>query len=163
MMVAVCGPNEATLEEAELAEAVGEALARRGCAVICGGRDGVMAAACRGAKRAGGVTIGVLPGYDRRAANPWVDYAICTGMGEARNAIVVASADVVIAVGGGLGTLSEIALALKLGKRVVSLGSWALEDQRLARQEAQQLYRQAVTVDQAIELALAGVSRASPT
>jgi len=97
MMVAVCGPNEATLEEAELAEAVGEALARRGCAVICGGRDGVMAAACRGAKRAGGVTIGVLPGYDRRAANPWVDYAICTGMGEARNAIVVASADVVIA------------------------------------------------------------------
>lgn len=163
MMVAVCGPNEATPEEAELAESVGEALARLGCAVICGGRDGVMAAACRGAKRAGGVTIGVLPGYDRRAANPWVDYAICTGMGEARNAIIVASADVVIAVGGGLGTLSEIALALKLGKRVVSLGSWALEGERLARQEAQQLYRQAETVDQAIGLALAGVSRASPT
>ena len=163
MMVAVCGPNEATPEEAELAEAVGEALARHGCTIICGGRDGVMAAACRGAKQAGGVTIGVLPGYDPRAANPWVDHVICTGMGEARNAIIVASADAVIAVGGGLGTLSEIALALKLGKRVVSLGSWALEEQRLARQAARHLYRHAASVDQAIKLALAGVTRASPT
>ncbi len=162
MMVAVCGPNEATPEEIEQAEAVGHALARRGCTVICGGRDGVMAAACRGAKRAGGVTIGVLPGYDRSAANPWVDHVICTGMGEARNVIIVASADVVLAVGGGLGTLSEIALALKLGKRVVALGSWELEQQRLARHGATDLYLRAGSVEQALALALAQATGTCP-
>lgn len=159
MMVAVCGPNEATPEEERHAEALGAALAARGCTVVCGGRGGVMAAVCRGAKRAGGTTIGILPGYDRRAANPWVDYAICTGMGEARNAIVVATADVVIAVGGGLGTLSEIALALKLGKRVVSLGSWRLEAGRLARQDAAHRYHHARTVDEAVASALGSDER----
>lgn len=163
MNVAVCGPNEATPQEIEQAEAVGEALARRGCTLICGGRDGVMAAACRGAKRAGGVTIGVLPGYDRHAANPWVDHVICTGMGEARNVIIVASADVVIAVGGGLGTLSEIALALKLGKRVIALGSWELEQQRLARHGATQLYLRAGSVEQALALAFAHTTGTSPS
>jgi uncharacterized protein (TIGR00725 family) len=119
-----------------MAEAIGELLAQAGQAVVCGGRDGVMAAVCRGAKQAGGVTIGILPGYDPAEANPWVDHAIPTGMGHARNAIVVASGDAVIAVGGGFGTLSEIGLALKMGKRVVALGSWDLEAARLRRFQA---------------------------
>lgn len=86
-----------------------------------------MEAACRGAKDAGGQTVGILPGTDRAAANPFVDTAIPTGLGEARNALVVRAADALIAVGGGYGTLSEIALALKAGKRVVGIGSWDID------------------------------------
>ena len=86
-----------------------------------------MEAACRGAKSSGGTTVGLLPGADRAAANPFVDIAIPTGLGEARNALVVRAVDAVIAVGGGYGTLSEIALALKAGKRVIGLGSWEIE------------------------------------
>jgi uncharacterized protein (TIGR00725 family) len=84
-----------------------------------------MAAAARGAKDAGGVTIGIIPGYDDRAANPWIDHVICTGLGQARNALVAATGQAVIAVGGGWGTLSEIALARRLGRPVVLLGGWA--------------------------------------
>jgi uncharacterized protein (TIGR00725 family) len=86
-----------------------------------------MEAACRGAKEGGGTTVGILPGTDRSEANEFVDVAIPTGLGEARNALVVRAADALIAVGGGYGTLSEIALALKAGKRVVGLGSWDIE------------------------------------
>jgi uncharacterized protein (TIGR00725 family) len=83
--------------------------------------------ACRGAKQAGGLTVGILPGADRSAANPFVDVVLPTGLGEARNALVVRAADVLIAVGGGYGTLSEIALALKAGKRVIGLATWEIE------------------------------------
>jgi uncharacterized protein (TIGR00725 family) len=86
-----------------------------------------MEAACRGAKEAGGTTIGILPGTDRSAANPFVDVAIPTGLGEARNALVVRAADALIAIGGAYGTLSEIAFALKAGKRVVGLGTWEID------------------------------------
>lgn len=86
-----------------------------------------MEAACRGAKEAGGTTIGILPGTDRGAANPFVDVAVPTGLGEARNALVVRAADALVAVGGGYGTLSEIALALKAGKPVVGLGTWDVD------------------------------------
>ena len=110
-----------------MAEAVGRELAARGAIVVCGGLGGVMEAACRGAKEAGGHTVGILPGLDRVAANPFVDTAVPTGLGEARNALVVRAADALIAVGGGYGTLSEIALALKAGKRVVGLESWDIE------------------------------------
>jgi uncharacterized protein (TIGR00725 family) len=106
---------------------VGRLAAERGAVVVCGGLGGAMEAACRGAKQAGGTTLGILPGADRSAANPYVDFALPTGLGEARNALVVRAADVVIAVGGGYGTLSEIALALKAGKRVIGLDSWAIE------------------------------------
>jgi uncharacterized protein (TIGR00725 family) len=109
------------------AEAVGRELARRGAVVVCGGLGGVMEAACRGAKGAGGTTVGILPGIDRDAANQFVDIAIPTGLGEARNALVVRAADALVALGGGYGTLSEIALALKAGKRVVALDSWDIE------------------------------------
>jgi uncharacterized protein (TIGR00725 family) len=95
--------------------------------LVTGGLGGVMEAACRGARDAGGTTIGILPGADRSAANPYVDVAIPTGLGEARNALVVRSADAVIAIGGAYGTLSEIAFALKAGKRVVGLGTWEID------------------------------------
>ena len=94
---------------------------------MTGGLGGVMEAACRGARDAGGTTIGILPGADRSAANAYVDVAIPTGLGEARNALVVRAADALIAVGGAYGTLSEIALALKAGKRVVGLGTWQID------------------------------------
>jgi uncharacterized protein (TIGR00725 family) len=106
---------------------VGRLLAQRGAVLVCGGLGGTMEAACRGAKQAGGTTVGLLPGGSRSDANPFVDVAIPTGLGEARNALVVRAADVVVAVGGGYGTLSEIALALKAGKRVVGLGSWEID------------------------------------
>jgi uncharacterized protein (TIGR00725 family) len=95
--------------------------------LVCGGLGGVMEAACRGAKDGAGTTVGILPGTDRGEANEFVDVAIPTGLGEARNALVVRAADALIAVGGGYGTLSEIALALKAGKRIVGLGSWDIE------------------------------------
>jgi uncharacterized protein (TIGR00725 family) len=154
MMIAVCGANEATEEERALAEAVGRAIAVSGCALVCGGRGGVMAAACKGAKAAGGATIGILPGDDRTDANEWVDFAIPTGLGQARNALVVASGDAVIAIGGGFGTLSEIGLALKIGKPVISLGSWELDARRVARFGGEGRYHQSTSADEAVALAL---------
>ena len=94
--------------------------------VVCGGLGGAMEAACRGAKEAGGTTLGILPGIDRRDANPYVDVAVATGLGEGRNVLVVRTADAVIAVGGTYGTLSEIALALRAQIPVVGLGTWEL-------------------------------------
>ena len=124
MYVAVIGPGSASAEEEQLAAEVGAGVARIGAVLVCGGLGGVMAAACRGAKGAGGTTVGLLPGADRSTANAWVDIAVPTGLGQARNALVVRSADAVIAVGRGYGTLSEIALALRAGTPVIGLGSW---------------------------------------
>lgn len=109
-----------------LAAEVGRRLAEAGAAVVCGGLGGVMEAACRGARSVDGVTIGLLPGTDRAAANPYVTVAIPTGLGELRNGLVVRAADALIAIGGGYGTLSEVALALKTGVPVVGLGTWDL-------------------------------------
>ena len=105
----------------ERAEEVGRLLARRGCTVVCGGRGEVMAAAARGAKSAGGTTIGILPGTSRAEANEWIDHVVLTGLGHARNAIVAASGDAVIAVGGSYGTLTEIGYAKIFGRPVVIL------------------------------------------
>jgi len=110
------------------AEEVGRLLAERGCAVITGGLGEVMAAAARGAKSAGGTTIGILPGESRAEANEWIDHAVVTGIGHARNLAVAASGDAVIAVGGSWGTLAEIAFAMRLGRRVVVLApGWDVE------------------------------------
>jgi uncharacterized protein (TIGR00725 family) len=125
--VAVVGPGRPSEEEAAIAEEVGRALGEAGAVLVCGGLGGVMEAACRGAKESDGTTVGILPGLDRSDANPHVDIAVTTGLGEARNALVVRAADALIAIGGGYGTLSEIALALKAGKRVVGLGTWDVE------------------------------------
>jgi uncharacterized protein (TIGR00725 family) len=104
-----------------LAEEVGRLLGERGCTVITGGLGEVMAAAHRGAKSAGGTTLAILPGDDRRAANPWADHVVVTGIGHARNLAVAASGDAVIAIGGSYGTTAEIAFSLLLGRRVVAL------------------------------------------
>ncbi|MGH2628650.1 MAG: TIGR00725 family protein [Anaerolineales bacterium] len=122
--IAVIGPAQASPEEAALAEEVGRLLAERGALLICGGRGGVMEAACRGAAGAGGLTVGILPGTDPGTANSFVRVPIATGLGEARNAVLVTAAAAVIAIGGGYGTLSEIGLALKQGRRVVGLKTW---------------------------------------
>jgi uncharacterized protein (TIGR00725 family) len=122
--VAVVGPGDASSQELEAAEDVGAGLAERGAVVVTGGLGGVMEAASRGARSRRGRTVGILPGEDRAAANGWVDVAIATGLGELRNGLVVRAADAVVAIGGGHGTLSEIALALKLGRPVVGLGTW---------------------------------------
>jgi uncharacterized protein (TIGR00725 family) len=122
--VAVVGPGEATADQERMAEEVGRALAENDAVVVCGGLGGVMAAACRGAASAGGVSVGILPGSDRSAANPWVSVAIPTGLGELRNGLVVRAADAIVAIDGGHGTLSEIALALKAGVPVIGLGTW---------------------------------------
>jgi hypothetical protein len=124
--VAVVGSGEASPADVAVAEEIGRGLAARGAVIVCGGLGGVMEAACRGARSEDGVTVGLLPGPDRAAANPYVSVAIATGLGEARNALVVRAADVLVAVGGSWGTLSEIALALRVGKRVVGVGTWEL-------------------------------------
>lgn len=120
------GAGEPSDEVASLAEQVGSELARRDVTIVCGGLGGVMAAACKGAKSAGGTTIGILPGGDPNLANEWVDIPICTGLGYARNVIVVKSGRAVIAVGGAYGTLSEIAHALGDGIPVIGLETWTL-------------------------------------
>ncbi len=122
--IAVVGSGEAVPDELAVAEEAGAAVAEAGCGLVCGGLGGVMEAACRGARSRGGLTLGLLPGVDREAANGWVVVAVPTGLGEARNALVVRAADAVVAIGGGWGTLSEIALALKAGLPVVGIGTW---------------------------------------
>ncbi len=122
--VAVVGGNEATADERENAYEVGRLLAEAGVAVVCGGRGGVMEAACRGAREAGGLTVGILPGMDADDGNSFLSVALPTGLGEARNALVVLAGEAVIAIGGGFGTLSEIGLALNAGRRVLGLGTW---------------------------------------
>lgn len=124
--VAVCGPGVASEEESAWAEEVGRLLALQGAVVVCGGMTGVMDAVARGAAAAGGVSVGILPGVARSDASRHVTYALPTGLGEVRNALVVRAADVVIAVSGEFGTLSEIALALKMRIPVVGLRTWEL-------------------------------------
>lgn len=124
--IAVIGEGDCAPETAALAERVGRAVARAGAVLLCGGLRGVMEAAARGAVRAGGTVVGLLPGFSRADANPWVTIPIATGMDQARNVILVRSSDALVAVGGMYGTLSEIALGLKLGVPVVGLGTWEL-------------------------------------
>jgi uncharacterized protein (TIGR00725 family) len=125
--VSVIGGGRCSAAEYALAEQVGRLAARSGATLVCGGLGGVMEGAAKGAKAAGGITIGILPGHERRAANPYLDHVITTGMGEARNVAVVSSGDAVIAVAGGYGTLSEIGLAAKIGRPVIILHGWRLD------------------------------------
>ena len=137
-LIAVIGGSACTREEGDWAAAVGRLLAERGAVLLCGGLGGVMEAAARGAKQAGGLTVGILPGNDRADANPYVDVPIATGMGEMRNAVIVRAAGAVIAIGGGWGTLSEIALARRIETPVVGLHDSftpAVDIPRVARAE----------------------------
>ncbi|MFO7249170.1 MAG: TIGR00725 family protein [Actinomycetes bacterium] len=131
IQVAVCGPRDCTPEERRDARELGRLLAVRGAVVVCGGYTGVMEAVAEGAHGAGGTVVGVLSRADREGANPYLTVAIPTGAGEARNAIIVNSADAVIVVGGSWGTLSELALAMRRGRvPVVQLGGWRVYDER---------------------------------
>ena len=154
--IAVVGAGEGDPTAEAEAEIVGAELARRGAVVVCGGMTGVMASACRGAKQHDGLTIGILPTSDRRLGNDHLDVAIATGMGEMRNALVVRSADAVIAVGGEFGTLSEIAFALRIGKPVIGLGTWELS----RRGRLSDAVRVASSPEKAVEMALVSVGQA---
>jgi uncharacterized protein (TIGR00725 family) len=146
--VAVCGPSLATEEETAWAEEVGRRLAEAGAILVCGGLGGVMDAAARGARQAGGIAVGILPGDSRTGASRHLTVAVPSGMGEARNALVVRAADAVIAIDGEFGTLSEIALALKMGKPVVGLATWDLS------RGGEDPVTQTETPEQAVALAL---------
>jgi uncharacterized protein (TIGR00725 family) len=139
--VAVVGPGDASPDELLSAEEVGAGLAAAGAVVVTGGLGGVMEAACRGARSEHGHTLGILPGEDRDAANGWVEIAVTTGLGELRNGLVVRAVDAVVAVGGGHGTLSEVALALKLGRPVVGLGTWDVHGIEHVRTPAEAIER----------------------
>ncbi|MCU0727978.1 MAG: TIGR00725 family protein [Planctomycetes bacterium] len=130
-IVSVIGGGACAPGEYERAREVGRRLAQAGFVVLTGGLGGVMEAASRGAAEAGGLAVGILPGLDHGDANPWVEIALPTGLSDARNIIVATAGRAVVAVGGGLGTLSEIAFALKRGLPVVSLGSWPLDGERM--------------------------------
>jgi uncharacterized protein (TIGR00725 family) len=125
--VAVCGASAPDPVQRELAREVGRRLAEAGAIVLCGGLGGVMEAAAEGASSAGGTVVGILPGFDRASGNPHLTIAIATGLGEARNAVLAIAADSVIAVGRGWGTLSEIGLARRRDRPVVTLAGWELE------------------------------------
>jgi uncharacterized protein (TIGR00725 family) len=156
-VVGILGPGRCTPEQARRAEALGAAFALRGAVVATGGLGGVMEAASRGADGAGGLVLGILPGPDARAANPHVHIAVATGLGEARNLVLVHSAHVLVAVGGALGTLSEIALALKAGRPVVGLDTWPI-DPALSGGAVPLAARD---VDEAVRLALAAAEAAA--
>jgi uncharacterized protein (TIGR00725 family) len=152
--VAVVGASDASDDDLAVAEDLGRELAARGAVVVCGGLGGVMEAVCRGARQAGGHTVGILPGDDRRQANPHVEVAVATGLGEGRNLLVIRTADAVVAVGGGFGTLSEIAFALRLGRPVVGLATWELSK---GGQAVDAIVRVATAAD-AADAALAAVA-----
>ncbi|MEJ2192731.1 MAG: TIGR00725 family protein [Nitrospirota bacterium] len=126
-VVAVIGGRRVRATLLREAEEAGRLLARAGALVVTGGLSGVMEAACRGVREGGGLAVGILPQDHKGKANPYVDVAVATGMGFARNAVIARTADAVLAVGGQYGTLSEIAFALQLGKPVVGIGTWSIE------------------------------------
>lgn len=127
MYISVVGASSCGEKEGDLAYRVGREIALRGHILVCGGLSGVMEESAHGSSDAGGTSVGILPGADRQGASRWLTVSVPTGMGEARNAMVARACDAMIALGGGFGTLSEIALALKMGKPVVGIGSWDLE------------------------------------
>ncbi len=143
-LVGVIGAGECGVEVMALAREVGRLVGRSGFGVVNGGLGGVMEASAEGCREEGGLTLGILPGLDARDANPYIEVAVPTGLGEMRNLLVVRASGVLIAVGGALGTLSEMALGLKAGKTVISLGSWDFSDEVVS----------AATAAEAVSLAL---------
>ena len=143
-IIGIIGAGAADSIQLKLAEEVGTRIAKENIVLVCGGMGGVMEAVSKGCFTAGGEVLGILPGPDGLEANPYVTIAIATNMGHSRNIIIAHTADILIAIGGEFGTLSELAIALKLGKTVISLGSWSEIDQ----------LKQVETPEEAITLAL---------
>lgn len=154
VVIGIMGASECDADVYEMARRVGTLIAERGAVLLCGGRGGVMEAAARGAKEACGLTIGILPGMNARETppNPYIEVAIFTGLRDGRNWVNVCASDAIIAIAGGYGTLSEIALALKTGKPVVLLHSWELPQ----REHVALYYAQ--TPEQAVELAFTSLN-----
>ena len=137
MQIGVIGASRCSTEIAELAEAVGREIGKRGAVLICGGLGGVMEFVSKGAKEAGGLTVGILPGKSKDEANSYIDIRIVTGMGHARNVVIAHSSDSIIAISGEHGTLSEIAIGLKLNKTVIGLNTWEIEGVAQAKTAAE--------------------------
>ncbi len=152
MQVAVIGPSHPTEQEATLAFRVGQLLADRGVTLLSGGEEGVMEAACRGAKEAGGMVVGILGGSNRAEANAFLTVVVVTGIGMARNTILIRSAEAVVAVGCSWGTLVELGLAVKLGRPVVALHGWRISDEQGTPVDGH--VRRAATAEEAVRLAL---------
>jgi hypothetical protein len=152
ILVGIIGGSTCSTAEKTVAERIGYLLAKAGATVVCGGLGGVMEAACKGAKKGGGTTVGILPGFTKADANPYVDIPIVTGMSIARNIVVVRSADVIIAIGGLYGTLSEIGAALNIGKTVIAIQSWALKHTSINLKNSQ--YITVKSAEEAVETAL---------
>lgn len=127
MNITVIGGSTCSKKNYKIAQKLGELIAQEGWILICGGRSGVMEAACHGAKTKGGITVGILPSVDAKDANPYVDIKIPTGLGYARNVLVVRAADIVVAVTGNYGTLSEIAFSFNEGKPVIGINTWKIK------------------------------------
>ena len=152
-LIGVIGGGTCSEAEVKTAKEVGRRLARQGAILVCGGLGGVMEAACRGASDEGGITVGILPGEERQAANPYVQLPIVTGLGYARNIIVVKSTQAIIAVGGSYGTLSEIAYALQNGIPVIGLNTWSLSKNDQVDESIIPAREAAEAVDMALSLA----------
>ncbi len=150
IQIGVIGSSSANELEERIAYEVGREIARRGCVLVCGGLGGVMEAACKGAKDEGGITVGIIPSLNKEDANPYVDVIIPTGYGLARNHLVVRASDVLIAVGGYIGTLSEISFALNENKTVIGINSWELDERRITKGK----YLKAENAHEAVDMAI---------
>jgi len=145
IFIGVIGAGACSEDVCKLAEEVGERIAKAGAVLVCGGLGGVMEAASKGAKKVGGTTIGILPGIDKSQANPYIDFPIVTGLGEERNLLVIRNSDVVIALPGEYGTLSEIAFCLKLGKPIIGLSTWDVSEAIIKAENAEEAVKFALS------------------
>lgn len=146
IQIGVIGAGQCSSEIEKLAEAVGREIARNKAILVCGGLGGVMEASARGAKQEGGNTVGILPGFSFEDANPFIDIPIITGLSHARNVLVVRSSHALIAFEGGYGTLSEIAIALKIGKPVIGLRTWGISKEIINVETAQEAVKRAISL-----------------
>jgi len=144
IQIGVIGAGQCSSEIEKLAEEVGKEIARNKAVLVCGGLGGVMEASARGAKQEGGNTIGILPGVSFEDANPFIDIPIVTGLSHARNVLVVRSSHALIAIEGGYGTLSEIAIALKIGKPVIGLRTWMISEEIITVETPQEAVKRAI-------------------
>ncbi len=145
IFIGVIGAGDCSDEVYKLAEQVGERIAKAGAVLVCGGLGGVMEAASKGAKKEGGTTVGILPGVDKSHANSYIDFRIVTGLGEGRNLLVIRNSDVVIALPGEYGTLSEIAFCLKLGKPIIGLSTWDISEAIIKAKDAEEAVKMALS------------------